>query len=95
MSEEGYTHLLLDLRGVRYVSGATLGRLAALQQKLGPVRGQIQLCGLDPLVRDVLRISHLEREFDICDDEAQALGLILRRCLGDSSRPRAAPRARA
>jgi anti-anti-sigma factor len=78
VSEEGHTRLLLDLRGVRYVSGAMLGRLAALQQKLGRAHGRIQLCGLDPLVRDVLRISRLEREFDLCDDEAQALGLRLR-----------------
>jgi anti-sigma B factor antagonist len=78
VSEDGHTRLLLDLSGVRYVSGAMLGRLAALQQKLGRVRGRIQLCGLDPLVRDVLRISRLEREFDLCDDEVQALGLILR-----------------
>jgi anti-anti-sigma factor len=91
VAEEGYTRLLLDLRGVRYVSGAMLGRLAALQQKLGPVRGRIQLCGLDSLVRDVLRISRLEREFDLYDDEAQALGLSVRsgsqtdaRCEGDS-----------
>jgi anti-anti-sigma factor len=77
VSEEGHTRLLLDLRGVRYVSGAMLGRLAALQQKIGRVRGRIQLYGLDPLVRDVLRITRLEREFDLCDDEAQALGLLL------------------
>jgi hypothetical protein len=32
---------------------------------------------LDPLLKDVLRITRLERGFDICDDEAQALGLIL------------------
>jgi anti-anti-sigma factor len=68
VSEEGHTRLLLDLRGVRYVSGAMLGRLAALQQKLSRVRGRIQLYGLDPLVRDVLRITRLEREFDLCDD---------------------------
>jgi anti-sigma B factor antagonist len=77
VSEEGHTRLLLDLRGVRYVSGAMLGRLAVLQQKLKRVRGRISLCRLDPLVRDVLRISRLEREFDLCDDEAQALGLLL------------------
>jgi anti-anti-sigma regulatory factor len=75
VSEEGQARLLLDLRGVRYVSGAMLGRLPALQQKLGPARGRIQFCGLYPLVRDVLRISRLEREFDLCDNEAQALGL--------------------
>jgi hypothetical protein len=60
------------------VSGALVGRLAALQQVLGAARGRIQLYRLDPLVRDVLRISRLEREFDICADEADALGLILR-----------------
>ena len=75
VAEEGYTRLLLDLRGVLYMSGAMLGRLAALRQKLVPAHGRIQLCRLDPLVRDVLRISHLEREFDLCDDEAQALRL--------------------
>jgi anti-sigma B factor antagonist len=47
-----------------------LGRLAAQWQKLGAAHGRIRLCGLDPLVRDVLRISHLEREFEIYDDEA-------------------------
>jgi anti-anti-sigma factor len=77
VSEEGHTRLVLDLRGVRYVSGAMLGRLAALRQKLSRARGRIQLCGLDPLVRDVLRISRLEREFDLSDDEAEALGLLL------------------
>jgi hypothetical protein len=42
------------------------------------VRRRIQLCGIDPLVRDVLWISRLEPESDLCDDQAQALGLLLR-----------------
>jgi anti-sigma B factor antagonist len=77
VSEDGHTRLLLDLRGVRYVSGAMLGRLAALQQKLSRARGRIRLCGLDPLVRDVLRISRLEREFDLCEEEAKVLDLLV------------------
>jgi anti-sigma B factor antagonist len=77
--EEGHTRVLLNFGGVRYLSCALLGRLAALQKaKIDPVRGRIQLCGLDPLLKDVLRITRLEREFDVCADEAQALGLILR-----------------
>jgi anti-anti-sigma factor len=74
----GEARLLLNFAGVRYLSCALLGRLAGLQKGLDPVRGRIQLCGLDPLLKDVLRITRLEREFDVCDDEAQALGLILR-----------------
>ena len=72
-AEGGYSRLVLNFRGVRYLSCAVLGRLAALQERFGA----IQLCGLDALGRDVLRITHLERVFDVCDDEAAALGLIL------------------
>jgi anti-anti-sigma factor len=76
--EEGHTRVLLNFGGVRYLSCVLIGRLAALQQeKIAPVRGRLQLCGLEPLLKDVLRITQLEREFDVCDDEAQALGLIL------------------
>jgi anti-anti-sigma factor len=76
--EEGYTRLLLNFGGVRYLSCALLGRIAELQRKrVDPVRGHIQLCGLDPLLRDVLRITQLDRVFDVCGDEAEALGLIL------------------
>jgi anti-sigma B factor antagonist len=73
----GETRLLLNFAGVRYLSCALIGRLAALQkEKIAPVRGRIQLCGLDPLLRDVLRLTHLDRVFDVYGDEANALGLI-------------------
>jgi anti-anti-sigma factor len=64
--------------GVRYLSGALLGRLAGLQKRIEPGRGRIQLCSLDPLLQDMLRITHLDRVFDSFTDEAEALGLLLR-----------------
>jgi anti-sigma B factor antagonist len=76
--EEGYTRLLVNFAGVRYLSCAVLGVLAAMQQKIEPARGRIQLCGLDPLLRDMVRITHLDRVFDVYSDEAEALGLMLR-----------------
>jgi hypothetical protein len=52
--EEGHTRVLLNFGGVRYLSCALLGRLAAIQkEKIAPVRGRIQLCGLDPLSKGV------------------------------------------
>jgi hypothetical protein len=36
------------------------------------------LCGLDALLRDMVRITHLDQVFDICGDEAEALGRMLR-----------------
>jgi anti-anti-sigma factor len=75
---EGHTRLVLNFEGVRYLSSHLLGILARLQTKDGPARGYLQLCGLDPLLRDMLRITHLDGVFDVCRDEAEALGLIAR-----------------
>jgi anti-anti-sigma factor len=71
----GYSRLLLNFTGVRHVSSAVLGILANLQRKIGPAGGRIQLCGLDPLLQDMVRITHLDLVFEICTDEAEALGL--------------------
>jgi anti-anti-sigma regulatory factor len=59
------------------LSSELLGILASLQRQVDPARGRIQLCGLDPLLRDMLRITHLDGVFDVCDDEAEALGLLI------------------
>jgi anti-anti-sigma factor len=77
IEEEGHTRLVVNFAGVRYLSSEVLGILAGLQRKVDPVRGSIVLCGLDPLLRDMVRITHLDRVFDICADEAEALGLVI------------------
>jgi anti-anti-sigma factor len=74
--EEGYIRLLVNFGGVRYMSSDVLGILAAVHNKIDPARGRIQLCGLDPLLRDMLRITHLDRVLDVCTDEAEALELL-------------------
>jgi anti-anti-sigma factor len=78
IEDEGHTRLVVNFAGVRYLSTEVLAILAGLQRQVDPVRGSIVLCGLDPLLRDMVRITHLDRVFDICDDEAEALGRMLR-----------------
>ena len=75
VEEEGHTRLLVSFAGVRYLSGEVLGILAGLQRKMDPVRGSIVFCGLDQLLRDMVRITHLDRVFDVYGDEAKALRL--------------------
>jgi anti-anti-sigma factor len=77
IAEAGLTRLLLNLQGVRFLSGAMLGRFVGLQRKLEPGCGPVQVCRLDPMLRDILRITHLDRVFDVCADEAEALGLMV------------------
>jgi anti-sigma B factor antagonist len=76
--EGGHTRLVVNFTGVGYLSSEVLAILAGLQRQVDPPRGRIQLCGLDPLLRDMVRITHLDRVFDICKDEAEALGLLPR-----------------
>jgi anti-anti-sigma factor len=78
IEDEGHTRLVVDFAGVRYLSSEVLGILAGLQREVDRVRGTIVLCGLDALLRDMVRITRLDRVFDICGDEAEALGLVLR-----------------
>jgi anti-anti-sigma factor len=78
IEEERHTRLVVNFAGVRYLSSEVLGILAGLQRKVDPVRGSIVLCGLAPLLWDMVRITHLDRVFDICGDEAEALGRMLR-----------------
>jgi anti-anti-sigma factor len=73
---EGHTRLVLNFEGVQLLSSHLLSILARLQTKPGPARGGVQLCGLDPVLRDMLRITHLDRVFEVYRDEAEALGLL-------------------
>jgi anti-sigma B factor antagonist len=78
MEEKDHTGLVVNFAGVQYLSTEVLAILASLQRKVDPVRGSIVLCGLDPLLRDMVRITHLDRVFEICGDEAEALCRMLR-----------------
>jgi anti-anti-sigma factor len=78
IKDDGHSRLLINLGGVRYLSSTMLAQLAWLGRRVQPIGGQIQLCGLNPLLRDMVRVSHLDGVLDVCEDEAEALGLIIR-----------------
>ena len=69
----GHEKLLLNLKGVIFSSSSVLGSLALLQRRVGEAGGLLKLCGLDPVLRESLRICRLDREFVIYDDEDEAL----------------------
>ena len=69
----GHDMLLLNLKGVVFSSSSVLGSLALLQRRVGEAGGLLKLCGLDPVLRESLRICRLDREFVIYDDEDDAL----------------------
>ena len=79
LAEDGHTRLVLNFREVHAMSSDVLGMLAALHRRLGRSRRRLAITGLDPVLRDLLRICRLERVFDLDADEAEASGAAARR----------------
>lgn len=71
--DEGCTRLFLNFGGIRYLSSDVLATLAGLHRRVGREHGRLGLFGLDPVLRDMMHICHLERVFDIYTDEGEAL----------------------
>ena len=69
----GHVQILLNLQGVDFASGSLLGSLASLHLKVVKARGFFRLFGLEPVVRDALRICRLDTALEIYPSEAEAL----------------------
>ena len=69
----GYVQILLNLQGVHFASGSLLGSLASLHLEVVKARGFLRLFGLEPIVRDALRICRLDTALEIYASEAEAL----------------------
>jgi len=77
--EEGHTRMLLDFCGVQFIACGVLGMLAALQWRLEQAQSRLGLCGLDPLMRQMIRICHLEPVFAIYPSQTEALSVVVER----------------
>src|SRR4051812_3252994 len=74
VENDGTTNLLLDFGDVEILCSAMIGVLLGLRRHFQAVRGRLMLCGLRaPLVREVFRVTCLDRHFEIVDDSWGAL----------------------
>lgn len=88
VDDGGYTMLLLDLRDVEWLSTYILAKLVDLKRKIEDLGGRLRLCGVEAhLVRELFRISALDRVFAIDPDEHAALDAF-RRIESGGHRPR-------
>jgi anti-anti-sigma factor len=77
VEDGGAKSLLVDLSDVEHMCTAMLGEFLRLKRRIEEVHGQLILCGLTaPLVREVFRITCLDRHFVIVD----AAWVALARC---------------
>jgi anti-sigma B factor antagonist len=71
--DDGNVRLVLNLSNVRYASSSVVALLAWLYLRLDMAGGTLRLCGLDPVLHDMLRICHLDRVVQVYASETAAI----------------------
>jgi anti-anti-sigma factor len=64
---------VVDMEGLEYVSSAGLRSLLAANQQLQDNKGQIRLCNVNGLVKEVFAVSGFESLFDVYPSLAEAV----------------------
>jgi len=72
-ADPGARRLVLDLSAVRILTSAPLAALVSLQMKVEAAGGVLKLCGIDPDIRDLLRLTRVEQRFSVYRDVQEAL----------------------
>ena len=65
--------LLLDLGGVDYISSAGLRELLIAAKRVGGSKGRMMVCQLQPMVKEVVRISRFDLVLSITEGPDEAL----------------------
>ena len=66
-------NLVLDFSNVKFLSSAVLGLLIRISRKIYDSKGQFKLCGINPKIQEIFRITRLDRVFDIHADRHDAV----------------------
>jgi anti-sigma B factor antagonist len=71
--------VILDFRNVKFMSSSMLGKLIQVQKKAGEFKVKLKFCSIDPEIRQVFKITKLDKVFDIEADEASARAAFMKR----------------
>ena len=71
--------VILDFRNVKFMSSSMLGKLVQVHKKANEFKVKLKLCSIDPEIRQVFKITKLDKLFDIAADEAAARAAFMKR----------------
>jgi anti-anti-sigma factor len=71
--DPGHPKIVLDLSDVYALSSLALGILANFQQRIEARDGQLKLCGLNPNIKQLFRMTKLEQIFNIHETDQEAV----------------------
>ena len=73
--------VILDFRNVKFMSSSMLGKLVQVHKKANEFKVKLKLCSIDPEIRQVFKITKLDKLFDIAADETAARAAFMKRGL--------------
>lgn len=65
--------LIVDFSLVKFMTSAALGLLIRISKKIYEKNGKLRLCGIDPKIMEVFRITRLDKIFEIYPDRDEAM----------------------
>lgn len=71
--EQGYKHILLNLRDVRHIDSAGVGELMSCYTSVRNSGGVLKLMNLSKNVHNLLQITKLYTIFEVSEDEPSAI----------------------
>jgi anti-anti-sigma factor len=69
-------NIVIDFSSVSFFSSRTLGMLVDLWKRAQDDQGRLLICGIDPRLYRVFRITNLDKLFDFVDDRQAALSAV-------------------
>jgi anti-sigma B factor antagonist len=66
--------LALNLQSIRYIDSAGIAILLEVLKECQRLKTQFVLFGLNPAVKEVLHLTHVQRVFQVFETEEQAVG---------------------
>ncbi len=61
-------NMILDFRNVKFLSSAVLGLLLRISKKIYERDSQLRLCGINPKIYEIFKITRLNKIFEIYSD---------------------------
>jgi anti-anti-sigma factor len=73
LSEAGHRNIVLDFRDVPVLPSVVFAELVRFHGRLKNDKGELRICHCGAVIRDVLRVTQLDRLLDVRTDLASAL----------------------
>lgn len=71
--EEGCAKIILDCSGLNYISSSGLRIFLIVQKKMMAIKGQFNLCNLQPGIKEIFDISGFSSIFSVFADREAAI----------------------